>query len=300
MVVPIIASMIASGLSAASAAATNSSNRRAVEKRNQEQIAANAAAWQRETSYNHPAQQLARLRAAGLNPNLMYQSAPQNTANMVAPEIQAPQASAPMIDGHFADLMQNSKLIAAQTRKTENEANNVDLNNEILSANKDSIIKLSHLNVEMTETSIAYTDAQKQAIAAQINEINARIDNIDRQTQHISWQENKEWKEFLLHNKEVNAQLKLIATQCGKTVAETREIVQTLGLKKSLLVQQELNMIEQRTGLRLDNSSKDTANKQASWNLKLSYDFDEQMRRAQYANMCADATNSWLDVFFSH
>lgn len=50
--------------------------------------------WQRETNYNSPKEQMARLRAAGLNPNLVYGD---GVDGMVSPAISSPTApSAPM------------------------------------------------------------------------------------------------------------------------------------------------------------------------------------------------------------
>lgn len=53
--------------------------------------------WNRTSMYNSPAQQMQRLREAGLNPNLVYGNGAQNTAQMVSrteaksPDLKAPQ-----------------------------------------------------------------------------------------------------------------------------------------------------------------------------------------------------------------
>ena len=53
----------------------------------------NMQQWQRENEYNAPAQQMARLEAAGLNPNLMYGQGNTGTASKLTAEV--PQGVAP-------------------------------------------------------------------------------------------------------------------------------------------------------------------------------------------------------------
>lgn len=53
----------------------------------------NMQQWQRENDYNAPAQQMARLEAAGLNPNLMYGQGNTGTASKLTAEV--PQGVAP-------------------------------------------------------------------------------------------------------------------------------------------------------------------------------------------------------------
>ena len=53
----------------------------------------NMQQWQRENEYNAPAQQMARLEAAGLNPNLMYAQGNTGSASKLTAEV--PQGVAP-------------------------------------------------------------------------------------------------------------------------------------------------------------------------------------------------------------
>lgn len=53
----------------------------------------NMQQWKRENEYNSPAQQMARLEAAGLNPNLMYGQGNTGTASKLTAEV--PQGIAP-------------------------------------------------------------------------------------------------------------------------------------------------------------------------------------------------------------
>lgn len=66
-----------------------------VQKKNQERTnRMNRENWQKENAYNTPAAQMARLRAAGLSPNLMY----QNGAPAASGSIEAPQTGQNIAD----------------------------------------------------------------------------------------------------------------------------------------------------------------------------------------------------------
>lgn len=89
-----MAALGAAAITAAGAAYSQHQN-----KKNQKQLmdyqnAANVQNWQRENSYNSPAAQMQRLKAAGLNPNLVYQSGAQNTSG----SIESPQFGSSDVD----------------------------------------------------------------------------------------------------------------------------------------------------------------------------------------------------------
>lgn len=80
---PAIGKVAATILPTAMTAITNSQNRRrALED------------WNRQNAYNHPAQQMQRLKEAGLNPNLVYGGGATTTAQPV----KTPEAQVPNID----------------------------------------------------------------------------------------------------------------------------------------------------------------------------------------------------------
>jgi hypothetical protein len=93
-------------------------------------------AWHRETEYNHPSSQIARLKAAGLNPALMYSagsaSAAGNThASMVSPQVND-------LSPHFSQYYTHS-LAAAQIEKSKAEADIVRHDANILKDRKLSL-----------------------------------------------------------------------------------------------------------------------------------------------------------------
>ncbi len=95
----------------------------------QYQYEKNLEAWNMQNEYNSPASQMARFRAAGLNPNLIYGSGSANSGNATS----VPQYSAPRLSAYtdfsreataLSGLM-DQVLKAAQVNKTEQETDNL-------------------------------------------------------------------------------------------------------------------------------------------------------------------------------
>lgn len=122
---PGVETIIAKGIAnVGSAFLTNKMNRQNAYKTADYQNSINVRNWQAQNAYNSPSSQMARLRAAGLNPNLVYQSGVDNQAASIAsPQVQNPTAEAPNFDfvGDYSQLGQ----LDNQTRQVDSV---VDLN----------------------------------------------------------------------------------------------------------------------------------------------------------------------------
>lgn len=96
---------------------TNKANRKMVDSTN----AANAALWREQSAYNTPANQMKRLEAAGLNPNLAYgqiaESRASNPPTMAAPQFERPQFS---MDSTISQWQQVKNLQALNQQTTAN------------------------------------------------------------------------------------------------------------------------------------------------------------------------------------
>lgn len=85
----------------------------------------NVKMWKKANRYNHPVQQMARLKEAGLNPNLIYGTSPTSAVGQAGPP---PQKKAPTADFKIGDPLQamairaNIRLTKEAERKTANEA----------------------------------------------------------------------------------------------------------------------------------------------------------------------------------
>lgn len=109
------------------------------------------AQWNRENEYNTPAQQMARLKAAGLNPNLVYGSGQAVTESASSPSFNAPEykldtgnlVPEPMpVLGAYQDVMMKRAQIDnvnSQTLNNQTENTNKLLEQEILKKNAERL-----------------------------------------------------------------------------------------------------------------------------------------------------------------
>lgn len=87
----------------------------------------NLAQWNRENEYNTPANQIARLRAAGLNPNLMYGNSSAGGVSASSPNFNAPTLGAYTGQGAIGASIGQTvgdsvfKYLAAEKQQSENQ-----------------------------------------------------------------------------------------------------------------------------------------------------------------------------------
>jgi len=84
--------------------------------------------WDKTNQYNHPSAQMARLRSAGLNPNLVYGGSSGQTAGTAN---SLPSANAPEYDMNLGTPFQKYY----QIKNTEAQTNNLDAQSRLNSAN---------------------------------------------------------------------------------------------------------------------------------------------------------------------
>lgn len=95
---------------------TNDQNKELVEQQNK----LNIEQWNRENAYNAPIEQMRRLKAAGLNPNLIYGNGAGSLISAPSPEMQAAHMQAPQVDPLTMAQIAN---LNAQTKATEDNNN---------------------------------------------------------------------------------------------------------------------------------------------------------------------------------
>lgn len=98
---------------------TNQANRELAELAYQQ----NVEQWERENAYNHPSQQMLRLKEAGLNPNLVYGNGSAVQTSAHSPQMSYPQMHAPQMN--FSTPFTASPLTSSQISVNESMA---DLN----------------------------------------------------------------------------------------------------------------------------------------------------------------------------
>lgn len=144
------------------------------------QKADNLEFWNMQNAYNSPAEQMARFKAAGLNPNLIYGQ--QNTAGPISsPDVQKPQFDTPNVGAAVPsalsaiDLVTNLELKQAQIDnvRAQNDVikqQAVYLGSQISGTEASTKRKLLDYNLEerLFDTNI---DARKEALRQMRNNI---------------------------------------------------------------------------------------------------------------------------------
>lgn len=244
-------SIIGSVAGAASQASANSKNIALAKMQNQWNI----EQWQRENVYNTPAAQMARLKSAGINPNLAYAngglqnlaaSSPtmtsgkgvesvlsgQNLPSMG--EITSAVAQAEMLDAQKenvqADTAQKNAAAAqssAQTDILRSDAAFRDAFNQNVLDLQDTQIKLNDASFHLTETQSKKLRAETNKIAQETKNLTAEYDKIKAATANMDANTYKTKVDAYLNQASTRAQIKLMAAQTGLTREQANDIVRT-------------------------------------------------------------------------
>lgn len=218
----------------------NSANRELQARQNQ----FNIEQWNRQNEYNTPANQLKRLKQAGLNPDLMYQQPGSQVAgNSAAPAQGAnpiPQQSVFNVD---PTLVAQLGLMDAQKKNTNSDTESKNLQNDITRV----------VGLQQAMADLGYTEEQINYIGASTQKTFAEIDNLQEQT-------------------------KLLTTQIDKNKAETEKVFAEIGNinAKTATEEQACNLLlAQIYGQQLSNEYQEIVNKyipaQLQANIKKTY-----------------------------
>lgn len=201
----------------------------------------NVAQWQRENEYNSPENQMKRLQAAGLNPDLMYQNGASGLTAASSPSMTAGAPSSPTDVSNLANKKTvgqivtegldnaqraaNIALTRAQAKKTDAETTGQNLTNQnILALDKAELDKLyadadlSRKQREVADANIAYMQQKGAEIAENINLIIAKTNDVTVQQQFRRF-------ELALKSKEVNAAVDKLAAETDFTREQLRQMV---------------------------------------------------------------------------
>jgi hypothetical protein len=159
----LIGAGIVSAGNIASTAMTNHYNRKMTEATNK----ANVDLWHNQNEYNHPVNQIARLKKAGLNPNLIYHSA--TGASGIAgtpPQMKSPKYHAPKVNMDFhAYAKAREQHARAENLITENR--NIDKTYDLITSQADA---QNALNV-LTQKKVGLVQSQISHLTAEIAEL---------------------------------------------------------------------------------------------------------------------------------
>lgn len=172
----------------------------------------NLEQWNRENEYNSPAQQMARLKAAGLNPDMMYQNGTSGLTAASSPSMTAGAPSSPVdmsalgqrrtigdaIHQGLQDALVGAQIdvMKSEARKNNADAGGQEITNETLGqinqATFYKIVSESALNREQKRVAEKTGDmliSQKQHFDKLVEEIDSKIDLNDSTIANMSQQQ---------------------------------------------------------------------------------------------------------------
>lgn len=158
----------------------------------------NIEQWQRENDYNSPSAQMARYRAAGLNPDLIYgqQNLSASSPTLTSGAPSTPQDMSPIGEkyrsfGEATKAMAESQLLQAQidnlnadtgqkkagTDKTIVEAEALTIDNLTRAARNNQALQIGDTVLVLNKKAAALSDSQKENLIQATNNLRQTFDN---------------------------------------------------------------------------------------------------------------------------
>lgn len=284
----------------------------------------NIEQWNRENTYNTPLAQRQRLAAAGMNPDLAYGEGVSANLAASSPEMTAGAPSSPTDVSNLANkqtvgdmlrsLLQNN-LAQAQTdatkagkKKTDQETKNLEVENNILSADALTRAIQNEWNIEFTKSQVYYNHALEKESHANAENLAAKTNNLNQQTENLytqrdvllqqiknmeieavqkkfdMWLKTKEFdlkvKQIMQSIKESDSRINLNNQQAADIVAT--QMARILNLNASAYLQGRQAKNEIKKGMILD-----VGYEEAKFNFDQAKDFDS-------ASRVADIASKWM------
>ncbi len=225
--------------------AENQKNRDFAKEMAQYQNSENLAMWNRNNAYNTPSAQVSRMKAAGLNPSLMYAGGSPAVPS-VAPAMSGGNGANGSVGGNFApfDALAASRLqaeirnIDADTKQKESQAGLNITETEIRQGLKDGMIAKQNMEIRLGNSQADLTDKELTKIAPLIDNLIASTDYYTSLTNneiiksgiYVSEADIKEIEKNF-KSEQLQALIDNLSAQTGLSLAQTREILTLLSLK---------------------------------------------------------------------
>lgn len=170
--------------------------------------------WNRENQYNMPSAQMARLRAAGINPHLAFANG----------DVMNQGASSPTVpDAHQVQPYTVDPLTLAQIRKLDAETQNI---------NTDSDLKLAY--TDESKQNVLLKQQQVRNLAQELDESAARIRNLDENTRkqeverlNIKFEQVMRGKEWRDSHRKINAEIRRLNAGSALDERQYKEMCET-------------------------------------------------------------------------
>lgn len=221
----------------------------------------NRQQWQMENAYNSPSAQIQRMRAAGLNPDMMYGGGVSGNLSASSPSMTSGAPSSPMdftalgSKRTVADIaIQTAQLnqMNAQTEKIKAETEGQGYQNSILASDAAFRDAINQGNLDFQNMQIRGIESDIQMNAVQSLKIRSEIRKLDQETRNLLKQYDLIKSQIanmdaetasrklhdILDSKESQALIAKMAAETNLSKAECRAIVsrlpyELLGLKNS-------------------------------------------------------------------
>lgn len=212
----------------------------------------NLEQWQRENDYNSPTAQMARYRAAGLNPDLIYGQ--QNTS-AASPELTsgapaAVQDMSPMGEMYrsFGNFMQNYmnleqqkaaiKNLNSNTEKTDEERAGIELDNILKKETLPNNIRLSGITVEGAQVLNDLNKEKRNEIVAKIpnivqntRESQARVEYLNSLVSKIEFDKQQDAKRLINETLRNSAEIKKLQSETALNENTLMEAISTFSFR---------------------------------------------------------------------
>lgn len=282
----------------------------------------NIEQWQRENDYNSPTAQMARYRAAGLNPDLIYG---QHNLSAASPELTAgapgeAQDMSPVSQGYrsFGEAtkgMIESQLLQAQidnikadTDKKKEEITGQSLDNYLTMETLPNKITLSGLEVEGAQVLNDLNKTERDYKLQLIDESKKNVEQIDSVVQlnkaminNMSFQQKQDAARLILETSKNNALVRNLDANTRKSIAEAGlteqqyfEAVDTYSLRRLGLDLGNQKLSTEVESLVKDMEATDVQIAQGKFNLQ--YDEKYKLKHARL-NLAFQGLNTTANLF---
>lgn len=214
----------------------------------------NIQQWERSNEYNNPLNQMARLRHAGLNPNLVYgngagQSVASPNPQLTSGAPSTPQdmsliAQRPTVGQVITDAL-NNEFIRAQIDKVKAETRSEGYQGDILASDAAFRDAINQGSLDLNNVQIRGLNSEIKLNDAQISEIRSKIANLDAQTNNlvIEYDKIRAYTRNLdantvrsrilnvLDSEKARYEIRELSSRASLNDAQAKKIVETLSLE---------------------------------------------------------------------
>lgn len=201
--------------------------------------------WERNNAYNHPAEQIKRLKEAGLNPLMA-----DPTGGLSSLPSASTAVSAQMPSSSLAQMLNVASDLQLKQAQAENLKADTSLKNEKATTERDTrdlVKQMMQSNIELNNSTIKLNLKKENLTDAQVEEVKAATDKLTKESANLAKQFEILDQELILKQKEVNwydkrveMELREMASRIGLNAAQAQAAVkyaQLLGEQYNTQVQ---------------------------------------------------------------